>query len=304
MVSRDLLNYKVKHQVICQKPYLMAYQHYVPNKLVGDAVVVFIHGGGHNSKVWEITPDGRKGWAPIFAEKGREVITLDWACGVPAIYTCSTKELCALTQKENIALIKKVIIEEISPRRKIVFLGWSMGGPQAFIMATDILPERTAAILGYALSGPLNYLKVAAEENKPAPLNLKRPIIIPISWVRSQCQMPLFPKGCQRKYSREYLIPFSPHMMAIQIKSPQVKSDWGILTVKNPGKIPPTLLVNGSFDSGHIPAKEKPLKDWLRKFQKDVTVKYIKGFSHLGMLSYGNEKIAQIYLNWLRKRSL
>ena len=296
-------NYITKTGVIGSKPYYMKYKHYMPAELSGLPVIVLIVGGGHLMKVWEVTPDGRKGLAPLFAENGRDVIIIEWACNSPDIYKCSTQELCRLTQKENMDLIRRVIEKEVSRHRKVVFLGWSMGGPQVFKLACDIMPQRTAAILGYAATGPLNCF-ASPKENTQKPIDLNKPFEISPEAILKISDSPLFPKKYLKKYVREYLVPFSPLMVSIQSKRLAVKKYWELLTIKNPPKMPPILLINGKLDRSHKPDNEKVLINWLKKYQKDVSVKYVKDFPHLGMICVGNEKIARLYLDWLKKRSL
>ncbi len=297
------MNYQITTDIVGQKPYFMEYNHYRPNKLTGDSVVVLVCGGGHLMKIWEVTPDGRKGWALLLAEKGREVIMVEWACNSPDVYKCSSQELCRLTQKENMDLIRQVIEKKVSRNRKIIFLGWSMGGPQVFKLACDIIPKRTAAILGYGATGPLNFFKPPAEEDQSA-VNLNQPFHISEAAIQRICDSPFFPREYIEKYIREYLVPISPTMVAIQSKRLAVKEYWGILTIKKTANMPPTLLVNGTRDRGHTPKKERMMIDWLKKYQADVTVRYMRDFSHLGMLCLGNEKIAQVYLEWLACRQL
>lgn len=286
-----------------KKPYLMTYRHYFPSHKTNDSVLVLIGGGGHLMRVWEITPDGRKGWAVLFAEKGREVITVNWACNSPEIYSCSKKELCALTQRENMDLIKQVITREVSDKRKVVFLGWSMGGPQAFILATDIIPTLTAGIMGYAATGPLNYFFLPSS-NKQKPLNLQRPATISGKIISHFCKTTGFNRKLQKQYADKYLLPFSPTMLAIQKKQTQVKEKWDILTIKNPKRIPPTLLIRGTSDDSYTAERVGLLAGWLRKFQKDISVKQVKGFSHLGMLGHRNDQLVGLYLDWLKQRGL
>ncbi len=297
------MNYVVRTRVVGKNFYFMKYNHYRPNRLSGDSVLVLVCGGGHLMKVWEKTPDGRKGWAPLFAEKGREVITVEWACNSPDIYQCSRQELCQLTQKENMDLIRQVIDKEVPRDRKIVFLGWSMGGPQVFKLATDIIPQRTAAILGYGATGPLNCFNPTSEQMQK-PINLNQPFEIPREDVLRISDSPFFPKKYLKKYMREYLVPFSPLMVAIQSKRLAAKKYWNLLTIKNPKKLPPILLVNGERDQSHQPAREKVLINWLKKYQKDVLVKYIKDFPHSGMICRNNHKVVDLYLEWLKAQQL
>lgn len=297
------MNYRIKTSVVGQKPYFMKYNHYLPNKLSSDSVIVLVCGGGHLMKVWEKTPDGRKGWAPLFAKKGREVITVEWACNSPDVYKCSQKELCQLTQKENMNLIKQVVDKAVPKNRKIAFLGWSMGGPQVFKLACDIIPKRTVAILGYGATGPLNFF-TPPSENSQKPVDLDKPFKISLEAILRITDSPLFPKKYLKKYEWEYLVPFSPAMSAIQSKRLAVKKYWNLLTIKNTKKIPPIFLVNGERDQGHQPAKEKTLLNWLKKYQKDVSVKYAKDFPHSGMLCRNNNKIVNIYLDWLKQHKL
>ncbi|MEK9174787.1 MAG: alpha/beta hydrolase [Patescibacteria group bacterium] len=297
------MRYQIRHGLVGQKPYFIKYHHYLPNKPAGDSVIVLVCGGGHLMKVWEKTPDGRKGWASLLAEKGREVITVEWACNSPDVYKCSTKELCRLTQKENMDLIKQVIEKEVLRDRKVILLGWSMGGPQIFKLACDIIPQRVAAILGYGATGPLNCFTPSPEHTQK-PIDFNKPFKISPEAVSRMSDSPLFPKKHLKKYVREYLVPFSPLMKAIQSKRLAVRKYWNLLTIKNPKKIPPVFLVNGERDRGYQPSREKVLTSWLKKYQKDVSVKHMKDFPHLGMLCRNNEKVVDIYLVWLRLRGL
>lgn len=285
------MKYKVRAGKVKEASRQMAYKHYFPNKPVG-AVLVLITGGGHTMKVWEETPDGRDGWAPIFAKNGREVIIVDWATGPET-----------LTQRGNMGLIKKVVEKELAGNdRKIVWLGWSMGGPQAFILAADLLPQRTAAILGYGATGPLNFYN--PKDLPDESTDLQTPAKISSAKIDRISDSPLFPKEYKKKYIAEYLIPIPPLMTAIQSKHPAVADRWEILTVENPKAIPPALLVNGTRDPGHSPEREKPFENWMKQYQADVTFVYVNDFPHLGMLCRGNEKITMIYLNWLKKRKI
>ena len=292
--------YIVKQGSVGVKPYVMAYKHYFPIQPTPSAVVVFIHGGGHDSRVWEETPDGRPGWAPLFAAQGREVVTLDWACASRE-FPCSNAALCRLTQSQNMALIAKVVAREIPSARNVVFFGWSMGGPQAFKLAADILPRRAAAILGYAATGPLNFFK--PKPNSPK-LDLTKPYVISNQALDKLWDSPFLADEWKAVYKKRYVMPYAPRMAAIQSKDPRVKREWPSLTIKRPRNIPPVLLINGLRDTGHAPAKEKIFAAWIRKTQKDASFKFLRGFSHLGMLARGNERIAKIYLDWLKRHGI
>ena len=294
------MNYEIKNGLVGMRPYLMVYKHYIPYTLSGECALVLIGGGGHRMKVWERTPDGREGWAPFFAKNGREVIVVEWTCNSPEVYRCSKKALCRLGQKENMRLIKDVVEKEIGLKKKIALFGWSMGGPQAFKLATDIIPERVSAVFGYAATGPLNFFKQKTRYK----LFLNRPFKISEESIEHICDSPFFPKRHKNNYVRKYMLPISPRMMAIQAKHLKFKKEWPSLSIKKTKNIPPTFLVNGTLDKGHIFEKEKIFIEWLKKYQKDITLKYVKGFPHLGMLCMGNEKIAKLYLDWLKKRSI
>lgn len=297
------MNYVLRTGVVGKKPYFMKYKLYRPSKLTSNAVIVLVCGGGHLMKIWEKTPDGRKGWAPLFAEKGREVIAVEWTCNSPNVYKCSTRELCQLTQKENMDLIKKVVDREVPNDHKLVFLGWSMGGPQVFKLACDIMPQRTTAILGYGATGPLNCFTPPPEHTQKK-VDLDKLFEISPEAILRISDSHLFPKKYLEKYAREYLVPFSPLMMAIQSKRLVVKKYWPLLTIKNPKKIPPTLLVNGERDQSHKPNKENILINWLKKYQKNVSIKYVKDFPHSGMICRNNHKVVDLYLEWLEVHRL
>ena len=77
------MKYLIEEGWVGRKPYVMVFRTYKPQKISNESVVVLVSGGGHRMKVWEKTPDGRRGWAPLLAEAGREVIVLEWACNSP-----------------------------------------------------------------------------------------------------------------------------------------------------------------------------------------------------------------------------
>jgi pimeloyl-ACP methyl ester carboxylesterase len=40
--------------------------------------VIMLHGGFHNGSCYFATPDARPGWAPLFADAGRNIFVPDW----------------------------------------------------------------------------------------------------------------------------------------------------------------------------------------------------------------------------------
>lgn len=284
------MTFAIKNKSIHKTGRAMEYKHYIPDKKIG-AVLVMISGGGHTAKTWEETPDGRPGWAPLFAEHGREVVVVNWASGLET-----------LTQRENMSLIKDVIEKEVPDKnRRIVFMAWSMGGPQAFVLATDIMKERVAGIVGYGTTGPLNFYEPENASWNPVDTE---PRILSEEKINRITDSPLFPKDYMERYKKEYLIPLPPRAVAIQAKHPSMKSEWDSLTVKNTDAIPPVFIINGTHDIRRSKDNIAPFEQWLTHYQKDVHFEYVNDFPHVGMLCHGNEKIVSRYVAWLTKRGL
>lgn len=286
------MKYRITNGSVGIPGYTMAYKQYKPENSSG-AVLVFLPGGGHTMKVWEITPDGRPGWAPLFAETGREVILIDWG-----------RELSTITQRENMKLIEMVIATALEDtNRKIIFFAWSMGGPQSFVLATDHMPKRTVAILGYGATGPLNFYDPPSDIVWN-PVDKIEQGILSQEKISRICDSPLFPKEYMQKYIEEYLIPLPPRAVALQAKHPDLKDLWETLMVKNPDALPPVFIVSGTRDERRSPENIASFKNWLSLYQKDASFVYVDDFPHLGMLCRGNETILPLYMEWLAAHHL
>jgi pimeloyl-ACP methyl ester carboxylesterase len=61
-------------------PLQMFVQHWRtrPDVMPQPSPLIMIHGGVHTGTSWVTTPDGRPGWAPLFAEHGYNVYVVDW----------------------------------------------------------------------------------------------------------------------------------------------------------------------------------------------------------------------------------
>src|ERR1700691_2824288 len=69
----------VRHGIgIVADPLPVYYERFDPLETTGKPVVAMIHGGSHSGSCYQLTADGRPGWAYVFAARGYPAVTLDW----------------------------------------------------------------------------------------------------------------------------------------------------------------------------------------------------------------------------------
>src|SRR5438445_6512348 len=100
--------------------------------------VVMVHGGCHTGACYLATPDGREGWAGLFAAGGHDVFAVDWP-GHGRSPACD--DLSSLPTRE-IAEALRVLLERVGPA---ILLVHSASGPMAWWIAEQA-PSMVAAI--------------------------------------------------------------------------------------------------------------------------------------------------------------
>src|SRR5262249_36204916 len=104
--------------------------------------LIMIHGGVHTGTSWVTTPDGRPGWAPLFAAHGYNVYVVDWP-GVGRA-GCWPGSLTPGVRDGGDALL--TLIARTGPA---ILVGHSIGGALAFKVA-ERAPEQVHAIVALA----------------------------------------------------------------------------------------------------------------------------------------------------------
>jgi len=104
------------------------------DRLAGDPAqgprlpIVMLHGAFHTGAAYLATPDGRDGWATLFARRGHDVYVADW----PGHGRSAARVPLAELSSRQIADALGALVREVGPA--IVF-AHSAAGPMAWWMA-------------------------------------------------------------------------------------------------------------------------------------------------------------------------
>jgi alpha-beta hydrolase superfamily lysophospholipase len=121
--------------------------------------LLMIHGGAHTGAAWTTTPDGRPGWALLFAAWGWDVHVVDWpGVGRSGVLPDNLSDTPA-----DLLDALQVLVDRIGPT---ALIGHSIGGALAFKLA-ERLPN---AILAVAAMAPASVQSVNPSL-APAPLD-------------------------------------------------------------------------------------------------------------------------------------
>src|SRR5262245_31687190 len=84
--------------------------------------LLFIHGGGGTGACWRATPDGRRGWADLLAERGHECWLTDW----PGTGRSGNRNGLEITYGDVVEGYRRLLADVIA--RPVVVICHSMGG--------------------------------------------------------------------------------------------------------------------------------------------------------------------------------
>jgi pimeloyl-ACP methyl ester carboxylesterase len=162
----------------------------------GSRNVVFIPGGAHTGVSWTTTPDGRPGWARLFASAGWTSFVVDWA-GV------GRSRLEAGQQYAPNAVITDRVAQLLRRLGSSVVVGHSYGLPIA-AKAMDSAPGSVSHIIGVAPSAPGNV------QRPEAPVSEDDNLWLPTHEARAAlANADNFPGEAWDDYQRS-LVPYSP----------------------------------------------------------------------------------------------
>ena len=272
----------------------------------GRRPVVMIHGGCHSGACYIDTPDGRPGWARIFAAAGHDVFVADWPGrgGSPA---CD--DLAVLPTGE-IAESLRVLAERVGPA---VLVTHSAGGPMGWWVAEQS-PDAVCAVIGVAAGAPANILKVlpddAAEVAKyrddislgcPVLMPEDRPVVVDERFIRAYwANAPRFPASGFAQYctgifpesARLFNERFNIGGSGLRIADPQALRRL------------PVLMVTGDHDPRHPREMDAATAAYLGAEFVWLADRGITGNGHMLMIEDNSDEIAALLLEWLHARGL
>lgn len=266
--------------------------------------IVMIHGGFHTGRAYLDTPDGREGWAQLFARRGHQVFVPDWPAHGNSPGVEKIAELGSLDVARSLA-------ELVHTVGKCILLAHSAGGPLAWWLA-ESLPDQVTAIVGIAPGPPANMLPDLSAD--PAAIKALRndvqagcpvysaqgsavavdPEFIQEFWANS----PRFPSAHFDAYAAT-IVPESPRILNERFNIGGV--GLKLIAPKRVGQRP-ILVVTGELDLRHPRQVDSALADFLQADFFWLPDKGIHGNGHMLMIEDNSHEIATLLMQWLASK--
>jgi pimeloyl-ACP methyl ester carboxylesterase len=266
--------------------------------------VVMIHGGFHTGDCYLRTPDGRPGWAPVFARHGHTVFVPDWPCrgrspGAEALVSLSSLD---------VARSMSALLREVGPA---VVLAHSAGGPLAWWLA-EHCSDQVAAIVAVAPGPPANLMEplpddpqliaaMGSDAGKGCPVysNLDRPVRVDADFIAAfWANSPRFPHGALQAYAS-----------SIVAESPRILNErFNIgghgLRITDPVLIGrrPILVMTGEHDARHPREVDQAVAEHFGAEFDWLPARGVRGNGHMLMAEDNSEQLATDVVHWLSAR--
>lgn len=285
------------------EPFPMYVEYFIPAKPTHKTPIVLIHGCCTTGAGFVSTPDGREGWAKYLVRQGWKTYVVDQPghgrSPMPQEYPTMSLQHAV---DDNVALVKKI--------GRAVFIVHSIGGMIGWKVC-ETVPDQVAAIIGVAPVPPANMptgsfpaataIGQSFVTSGPGPyLPEDKPAWYKLDVAKNAfASASLFPSEAMDQYYAS-LVPESPRSIN------ELMNKDGMGLTADPKKIAkvPKLIVTGDQDPRHPRSVDAQTAKFLGAdhiFLADVG---LPGHGHPMYLDKGNEKIAQIIIDWLGKKGL
>ncbi|MFT8246791.1 alpha/beta fold hydrolase [Roseomonas sp. BN140053] len=268
--------------------------------------VVMLHGGSHSGSCFQVTADGRPGWAMTFVQHSYDVVVPDWpGCGRSG--AVSPDALDAAVVVEGLSALLTAL------DGPLVLLAHSMGGPYAWRLA-EIHRARVSAVVGVAPGPPGNIqpvpeiLSESDEETEIATAH--RRFRLPKHGFMPNDRAFVEDKlvGESRFFPREHLATYSASLLhtPVSLVRQRVNLHGSQVRVLDPRAFAgmPILVLTGTADLEHPRWTDEAVARWFG--QNGARAEFIwlgdrgiEGNGHMLMLESNSDAIAGIILTWL-----
>jgi pimeloyl-ACP methyl ester carboxylesterase len=268
--------------------------------------IVMIHGGFHTGRAYLETPDGRPGWAQLFAQRGHRVVVPDWPAHGRSPGVDKIQQLNTLAVAESMGQL----LRDVGP---CVLMPHSAGGPLAWWLAENF-PQLVLSVVGIAPGPPANLLAVLPDDPQavyalrsdvqagcPVYAKPDAAVTVDAEFIREfWANSPRFPISHVREYAST-VVPESPRILnerfniggaGLQVRNPQVVSER------------PILIVTGELDRRHTREVDGALANYLGADFLWLPDVGIHGNGHMLMLENNSHDIAARIMTWLQHQGL
>ncbi len=284
-------------------PVCVAHVQAVPGQ-VARLPIVMVHGGFHTGQAYLATPDGRDGWAQLFARRGHDVYVPDWPCHgrSPGL------ENIAALGTQDIAAALATVVTAVGPA---LVVAHSAGGPIAWWLAEQ-LPDMVQAVIGVAPGAPANLVPALPEDAEhvaalafdqaagcPVFSQLDQAAVASPAFVRKfWANAPRFPAHTFDKYAMT-LVPESPIVL-----NERFNIGGKGLALHDPARVAarPILVITGEHDARHPRQVDQALATYLNADFIWLPDLDIRENGHMLMIEDNSQEIAQVLFDWLHRQ--
>lgn len=268
--------------------------------------IVMLHGAFHTGASYLATPDGREGWAALFARRGHDVYVADW----PAHGRSPARAPLAQLSTQEAAQALAVLVAQVGPA---IVVAHSAAGPMAWWMAENC-GDAVAAIVGLAPGPPANLqralpddpqaieaLRFDGEAGCPVYSSLQQPTEVNLAFIKTfWANSPRFPAQALGAYARS-IVPESSRIL-----NERFNIGASGLRLAHPGRVAqrPILIVTGDHDLRHPRAVDARLADWLQAEHLWLPDAGQVGNGHMLMAEDNSHEVAALVAQWLARRGL
>jgi pimeloyl-ACP methyl ester carboxylesterase len=252
--------------------------------------LVFVHGGSHTGACYVETPDGRSGWAPYAAARGRTSYVFDWpGHGVNA----APSDFATMSMQAT----ADALVDELAQIGPAVLVTHSMGGVVGW-RAAEMDRRNIAAIVAIAPGPPANLQPLgdpALAFSEDAPVQPMRDMALKM-WANSE----RFPHLAFETYLAA-LVPESPRAMnernnlhgnGVRVAGPEALA--GI----------PVVVITGDSDPRHPREVDAEVAAFAGADFIWLADRGLTGHGHMMMIEHGHDVVADIFLDWLDARGI
>jgi pimeloyl-ACP methyl ester carboxylesterase len=274
-------------------PDKMYVEFHEPERVKHETPIVFIPGGAHTTLCYKQTPDGRKGWAGYFLEKGFKLYIAD----LPGVGNSGQHpNFCNLDGNTVVHLFVE-LIKKIN--KKVILFTHSISGAYGWKIAEQI-PDLVSKIVAVAPRAPGNITK---SSDKRFTENLNEPLVTTKEQARQVwANSKQFPADYFEEYYNSLTI-LSPNLLnqAVNYNDSQLKID--------PEKLKDVqiLIITGDSDTRHSREADEHIAKYFKKNKIQckfmwLADKGITGNGHLMMIEKNNLEIADLIYRFIQKK--